>query len=91
LVKALRWSSLLAFLSLPVIFYLGRPQLRCPLSLPPEASCFILYPTQAPWLNGVFYTVSAIAVALLVLGAMVSRRPWRGLALTGAHPISQAR
>jgi hypothetical protein len=72
MLKALRWAALLAFCSLPVIFYLGRP--RWP-SCPPGAQCDYGYPPlPASWLNPVFYTVSGIAVALLVLAAVASRR-----------------
>ena len=70
--RAIRLASILAFLALPVIFYLGRPRLRgCP---PPPPFCLQGPPEPASWLNLVFYSVSGIAVILLVLGAILSRR-----------------
>jgi hypothetical protein len=68
--RTLRCAAILSFLALPVIFYLGRPTLA---DCPAPAHCLLGPPQPASWLDPVFYSVSGIAVVLLVLGAMVSR------------------
>ena len=71
MVRVLRWAVLLAFLSLPVIFYLGRPVSK---ACPPDAFCLWSPPRPASWLEPVFYTASGIAVALLALTVVASHR-----------------
>jgi hypothetical protein len=73
MVKALRWAALFAFLSLPVIVYLGRPvDQGCP---PPVHQICDPYHVSPTWLWPVFFTATGIAVGLLLFAFVLNHRP----------------
>jgi hypothetical protein len=73
MVKALRWAALLAFLSLPVILFLGRPvDEGCP---PPVDQICDPNHVSPTWVGPVLLTALGIAVLLLLLAAVANHRP----------------
>jgi hypothetical protein len=75
MVKALRWAALMAFLSLPVILFLGRPVThRCP---EPRIPCDL--PVDPPaWTSTLFLAVLWLAVMLLLLASVANSRASEG-------------
>jgi hypothetical protein len=73
MIKTLRSLAVLAFLSLPVILYLGRPVDRgCP---PPVHEICDPYHVSPAWLGPAFFTALGMAVILLLLAAVANHRP----------------
>jgi hypothetical protein len=75
MVKTLRSAAVLAFLSLPVILFLGRPvETPCQSPALPKP-CDPLPPSSPTWLGPVFWAVIGLAALLLLLGAVANHRP----------------
>jgi hypothetical protein len=77
MVKVLRWAALVAFLSLPVIVFLGRPvDQGCS---PPVHNPCDPYHVSPTWMVPVFITALAIALvlSLIVVGLAVYQRSGR--------------
>jgi hypothetical protein len=73
MVKALRWAALVAFLSLPVILFLGRPvRHTCP--EPVTGPCDPLPPGPPAWTHTSFLAALWLAVMLLLLASVANYR-----------------
>ena len=74
IIKTLRWAALAAFLSLPVILFLGRPVThRCP---EPRIPCDL--PVDPPaWTSTLFLAALWLAVMLLLLASLANDRARR--------------
>jgi hypothetical protein len=71
MVKALRWAALAAFLSLPVILFIGRPvRHQCP---QPRVPCDL--PVDRPaWTSTLFLAVLWLVFMLLLLASLANDR-----------------
>ena len=76
MVKSLRWAALVAFLSLPVILFLGRP-VRHPCPEFVTSPCDPLI-TSPAWTSTLFLAVLWLAVMLLLLASVVNYRATQG-------------